>query len=378
MPAGTKDYYAALGVEKNASAEEIKKAFRHKARELHPDVNKAQDAEDRFKEVNEAYDVLSDPTKRDQYDRFGTVSGAAGGGYQYADFGDLFGGGGGFNMEDLFSAFFGGVAGGRGGVRLEGRDMAMQIVITLAEAASGVEKEIVLDRLATCDVCGGTGSTDQSTVVTCPDCGGTGQRVTQRRTFLGTMQTVVSCERCGASGHIVENPCDECQGSGRVPDREHVTVSIPAGIRDGQQIRLRGLGEAGIRGAAAGDLLVTVRIRPDDYLHREGDDLHCRATVSVTQAALGATIRVDGVLEDNDVAVPEGTQHGDTVRVRGRGMPRLNGSGRGDLVVHVAVTVPKKLTQRQRELMEQLAEEFGDQHSEHKTPIQKLKDWLGG
>ena len=381
MPAGTKDYYAELGVDKHATADEIKKAFRHKARELHPDVNNAPDAEDRFKEVNEAYDVLSDPAKREQYDRFGTVNGAAGGGaggYQYADIGDLFGGGGGFNMEDLFSAFFGGVGGARSGVRLEGRDMAMQIVITLAEAASGVDKEIVLDRLATCDVCGGTGSSDQSTVVTCPDCGGTGQRVTQRKTFIGTMQTVAPCERCGASGHIVENPCPECEGSGRVPDRQHVTVTVPAGIRDGQQIRLRGLGEAGIRGAAAGDLLVTVRIRPDDYLHREGDDLHCRATVSVTQATLGATIRVDGVLEDNDVVVPAGTQHGDTVRVRGRGMPRLNGSGRGDLVVHIALTVPKKLTKRQRELMEELAAEFGDQHNEHKTPMQKLKDWLGG
>jgi molecular chaperone DnaJ len=378
VPAGTKDYYAALGVGKEATADEIKKAFRHKARELHPDVNSAPDAEDRFKEVNEAYDVLSDPAKREQYDRFGTVNGAGGGGYQYADFGDLFGGGGGFNMEDLFSAFFGGVSGGRGGVRLEGRDMAMQIVITLAEAASGVEKEIVLDRLATCDVCGGTGSTDKSTVVTCPECGGTGQRVSQRKTFLGTMQTVVPCERCGATGHIVENPCDECQGSGRVPDREHVTVSIPAGIRDGQQIRLRGLGEAGIRGATAGDLLVTVRIRPDDYLHREGDDLHCRATVTITQATLGSKITVDGVLEDNEVTIPAGTQHGDTVRVRGRGMPHLNGSGRGDLIVHVAVVVPKKLSKRQRELMEQLADEFGDQHSEHKTPMQKLKDWLGG
>jgi molecular chaperone DnaJ len=260
---------------------------------------------------------------------------------------------------------------------LEGRDMAMQIVITLAEAAAGVEKEIVLDRLATCDVCGGSGATAESNVVTCPDCGGTGQRVTQRKTFLGTMQTVVPCERCGASGHIVENPCEECQGTGRVPDRQRVTVEVPAGIRDGQQIRLQGLGEAGIRGATAGDLLVTVRIAPDEYLHREGDDLHCRATVSVTQAALGATIKVNGVLEDNEVEIPAGTQHGDTLRLRGRGMPRINHSGRGDLIVHVALSVPRKLTKKQRELMEALAAEFGDEHNEHKTPIQKLKDWLG-
>jgi len=380
VPAGTQDYYSTLGVDRGASADEIKRAFRRKARELHPDVNNAADAEDRFKEVNEAYDVLSDADKRDQYDRYGTVGRGAGGGagYGYADIGDLFGGGAGINMEDLFSAFFGGVGRGGRGVRLEGRDMAMQIVITLAEAASGAEKEIVLDRLATCDVCGGTGSTTDSNTVTCPDCNGTGQRVTQHKTFLGTMQTVAPCERCGASGHIIENPCEECEGSGRVPDRQHVKISIPAGIRDGQQIRVPGMGEAGVRGAAAGDLLVSVRIAPDEYLHREGDDLHCRATVPITQAALGADIHVTGVLEEHEVNVPAGTQHGDTVRVKGAGMPHLNGRGRGDLIVHVAVTVPEKLTKRQRELLEELAREFGEEHAEHLSPLQKLREWLHG
>ena len=383
MPAGTQDYYTTLGVEKTATAEEIKKAFRRKARELHPDVNPAPDAEDRFKEINEAYDVLSDSEKRDQYDRFGSVgsrSQGGPGGYQYVDLNDLFGGSaaGGIGMEDIFSAFFGGAAGGRGGgVRLEGRDMAMSVVITLAEAASGVEKEIVLDRLATCDVCEGSGATPGSSVVTCPECNGTGQRITERRTFLGTMQTAAPCQRCGATGKVVENPCEECQGSGRVPDRQHVTVAIPAGIRDGQAVRLRGMGEAGVRGHAAGDLLVTVRVKPHEYLHREGDDLHGRATVTMTQAALGTDLTVQGVLEDVEVHVPAGTQHGDTVRVKGLGMTRPGGS-RGDMTVHIAVTVPKKLSKRQRELLEQLAEEFGDQHSEHKTPMQKLKDWLGG
>lgn len=378
MPARTQDYYTLLGVEKNATAEEIKKAFRHKARELHPDVNGAADAEDRFKEVNEAYDVLSDPAKRDQYDRFGSAGGRSGGpgGYQYADFGDLFGGGGGVNMEDLFSAFFGGVR--SRGTRLEGRDMAMQLVITLAEAATGVVKEVVLDRLATCDVCGGSGSADGTGVTTCPDCGGTGQRVVQRKTFLGTMQTAAPCERCGATGHIVETPCEECEGSGRVPDRQHVDVNVPAGIRDGQQIRLRGLGEAGIRGAAAGDLIVSVRIAEDDYLHREGDDLHCRATVTIAQAALGVELNVHGVLEEKTVSVPAGSQHSDVVRVKGAGMPRLNSSSRGDLFVHIAVDVPKKLTKRQRELLEEFARESGEETAEHKSTVQKLKDWLHG
>lgn len=381
MPSRTKDYYGALGVDKSATADEIKKAFRRKARELHPDVNSASDAEERFKEINEAYDVLCDPAKRDQYDRFGTVGNGVGGpgGYQYADFGDLFGGAGGFNMEDVFSAFFGGVGASRGGVRLEGRDMAMQIVITLTDAAKGVSKDVTIDRLATCDVCGGSGSTGESKTVTCPDCSGRGQRVVQRQTFIGTMQTVTPCERCGATGHVIENPCEECEGSGRVPDRQHITVEIPAGIRDGQQIRLRGVGEAGIRNAAAGDLLVTVRIAPDEYLHREGDDLHCRATVSMTQAALGAKITVAGVLEDVELDVPAGAQHGDTMRAKGKGMPRVGGGGsRGDLIVHLSVTVPRKLNKKQRELLEALAAESGEEHAEHRSPLDKLKDWLGG
>lgn len=380
MPSSTQDYYELLGVEKTASADEIKKAFRRKARELHPDVNKASDAEERFKEVNAAYDVLSDPAKRDQYDRFGSVGpqGGGGGGYGYADIGDLFGGGaGGFTMEDLFSTFFGGGGGGGRGVRLEGRDMAMQIVITLEEAATGAEKEIVIDRLATCEVCDGTGAADGSEVITCPDCHGSGQRVAMRKTFLGTMQTSVPCERCGATGQVVESPCEECQGSGREPDRQHVTVTIPVGIQDGQQIRLRGLGEAGVRNHAAGDLLVTVRVQADDYLHREGNDLHCRASVTIAQAALGVELHLHGILEENEVEIPAGTQHGDTVRVKGHGMPRFGGSGRGDLIVHVNVEVPRKLTKRQRELLEELAAEFGEATSEHKTPLQKLKDWLG-
>jgi molecular chaperone DnaJ len=375
-----------LGVSKTATAEEIKRAFRHRARELHPDVNKASDAEERFKEVNAAYDVLSDPAKREQYDRFGTVGrgggGATGGpgGYQYVDLNDLFGGGGGFDMGDLFSAFFGGVAGSRAGagVRLEGRDMALTLQITLEEAASGVEKEIVLDHLATCDVCGGTGAEPGSSVITCPDCNGSGQKVTMRKTFLGTMQTVVPCERCGSTGRVVEHPCDECEGSGRVPDRQHVNVHIPEGIRDGQQVRLRGLGEAGIRGAAAGDLIVTVRIAPHEYLHREGDDLHCKASITMTQAALGADLKVCGLLEDNEIHVPHGSQHGDTVRLKGRGMARWGGAGRGDLIVHLGLEVPKKLTKRQKELLKELAQEFGDTKTEEPSPLSKLKDWLRG
>ncbi|MCL2504090.1 MAG: molecular chaperone DnaJ [Coriobacteriia bacterium] len=395
MPSETKDLYTVLGVEKSATSDEIKKAFRRKARELHPDVNKAADAEERFKEANEAYDVLSDPAKREQYDRFGTVGsrpgapgpgGGFGGGYSYVDLGDIFGGGfggssgGGFGMGDLFSAFFGGTVGGGSArrARAEGRDMAMRILVTLQEAAVGVDREIVLDRLATCEECAGTGAAAGSEVKSCPECNGTGQKVTVRRTFIGSMQTAAPCENCGATGEIIESPCEECAGSGRIPDRQHVTVTVPAGIRDGQQIRLREMGEAGIRGAAAGDLLVTVRIKPDEYLHREGDDLHCQASISITQAALGAEIKVPGVLEENEVRVSAGTQHGSTIRQKGQGMPRLNSQTRGDLIVHVAVQVPKKLTKKQRELMTQLAEEFGDDATTTKNPLEKLRDWLTG
>lgn len=381
MPAGTKDYYATLGVERSATPEEIKKAFRRRARELHPDVNGAPDAEERFKELNEAYDVLSDPSKREMYDRYGTVGRGVGGAGPtgYGDVGDFFGGGGGVTMEDLFSAFFGGAYGGRGGqqVRREGRDMALNLSITLEEAASGVAKEVVLDRLAPCDVCGGSGLGPNGHVVTCPDCGGTGQRVETRRTFLGMMQTAVPCPTCGQTGQVIEDPCPECQGSGRVPDRERITIDVPAGIADGQQLRVRGMGEAGIRGAAAGDLLVNVRVRADEFIHRQGDDLHCSARVTITQAALGADIKVCGVLgEENEVHIPAGTQHGDTIRDKGRGMPRLRGGDRGDLYVHVDLQVPKKLSKRQRELLEELAGEFGDATSAERTPLQRLKDWF--
>jgi molecular chaperone DnaJ len=203
--------------------------------------------------------------------------------------------------------------------------------------------------------------------------------VTVRKTFIGQMQTVVPCERCGATGHVVERPCEECQGSGRVPDRQHVNVSVPAGINDGQQIRLRGLGEAGIRGAAAGDLIVAVHIAAHEFIHREGNDLHCKSNVSIAQAALGATLSVCGLLEDNEVHIPAGTQHGDTVRLKGRGMPRMGGGGsRGDLIVHVGIQVPKKLTKRQKELLRELSEELGDATSADESTLEKLKHWLRG
>ena len=375
-----KDLSEILGVSKDASESEIKKAFRRRARELHPDVNKAADAEDQFKELNEAYDVLSDPNKRAQYDRFGTIPGAAGGGYGggsgYVDFDDLFGGGFG-GMGDIFSSFFGG-QGGQGGrpARKEGRDMGVGLRITLEEVARGVEKEIVYDRLAPCPDCKGTGLGENGKVVTCPECGGKGRVVSVQRTFLGDMQTATTCKKCNGTGSSIENPCPECEGQGRVPDRQRVTVKVPAGIRDGQQLRVGGFGEAGIQGAQAGDLIVTCRVQPHEFFERDGDDLHGRANVSFIQAILGAEIEIDGIMPDEKVQVriPAGCQNEQVVRVKGFGMPRLKSDIRGSMYVHVNVVIPEKITKKQRELLEKLADEMGEEVAAPRSPLQKLRD----
>ena len=350
-----KDLYAILGVSKDATDAEIKKAFRRKARELHPDVNKAPDAEDRFKELNEAYDVLSDANKRAQYDRFGTIPGAAGG---------------------PAGGFFGGAAGGRATVRKEGRDMGVGLRLTLEEVAAGAKKEIVYDRLAPCEVCNGSGKAEGGKEIDCPDCHGRGRVVTVQHTFLGDMQTASMCSTCGGTGKVIDKPCEECEGQGRIPDRQHVTVEVPAGIREGQQLRVTGFGEAGMHGARPGDLIVTCRIQPHEFFEREGDNLHARANVSFIQATLGAEIEIDGIFHDEKVMVrvPEGCQNEQVIRVKGMGMPRLKSTERGDMSVHITVLIPKKVTKKQRELLEKVAEEFGEDVAAPRSPLQKLRD----
>ena len=254
--------------------------------------------------------------------------------------------------------------------------MGVGLRLTLEEVATGVKKEIVYDRLAPCPDCEGTGMAEGGKEVTCPECDGRGRVVTVQRTFLGDMQTASTCTKCGGTGKTIDNPCPECEGQGRVPDRQRVTVEVPAGIRDAQQLRLSGFGETGLRGAASGDLIVTCRIQPHEFFERDGDDLHCRANVSIVQASLGAEVEVDGIFENEKVTVriPEGLQNGQTVRCKGFGMPRLRSDARGDLYVHVTVSVPKKVTKKQRELLEQLAHEFGEDVAEARTPLQKLRD----
>lgn len=366
------DYYEVLGVSRDASAEDIKKAFRRRARETHPDVSDSDGAEESFKRINEAYEILSDPQKREMYDRYGTADPRSTG------FGDGYAGGTDFfGMDDLFSVFFGGVRGAAAQVRTEGRDLQTQVVVTLEEAAAGASKDVTITRAYACPTCHGTGAAAGGSVQTCAACGGTGQRRTQRRTFLGVMETSAPCDRCAATGKVVDVPCETCRGQGRVTGSDSVRVQVPPGVPDGFTIRVPGRGEAGVRGARAGDLHVIVRLAQHEFLHREGSDLHVMAGINIAQAALGGTITIPGLGGDVEVAFGGGVHTGDTVRVRGRGMPRMNG-GAGDFIVHLDVLAPKRLTKRQRELLEELGSSLGTGKGDYRTPLSKIKDWLGG
>lgn len=374
-----RDYYEVLGVDRDADQRTIKRAFLKKARKVHPDVSDAPDAEERFKELNEAYSVLSDEQKRANYDRYGTAEGPMGSGY--VDFSDIFGG---MGMDDIFSSFFGGGAAGGGArgrqVRRQGRDMAISMSVTLEEAALGCTKTISYDRLAPCEDCHGTGSPEGISEKPCPRCHGTGFVTTVQRSIFGQVQSSSPCPDCGGEGTVLEQPCEMCDGQGRTPTHEKVDVKIPAGISSGRQLRVRGYGEAGYRGAASGDLIVSVSVEPHERFERTGDDLLCTLEISMVQAALGCTIEVSGIMPDERIVftIPAGTQYGDTVAVDGLGMPRMGGGGaRGRALGRVKVVIPQRLTGEQRELLMKYAKAAGESVSEGKRSVgEKIRDAL--
>jgi molecular chaperone DnaJ len=347
MATTERDYYELLGVSRDASGEEIKRAFRRLARELHPDVSEAPDADHRFREVVEAYEVLSNSERRQLYDRFGHA-GLRGGGFQPTAF-DL------GSLSDLFSAFFGddlfgvGARAGRG----RGADIAAEVEIDLAEVVTGTKREVPFGVAVPCGRCAGSGAEPDTPVRSCPTCGGNGRVQQVSRSVFGEFVRSGTCPTCSGSGKLVEHPCEECRGAGRVIEERTLEVDIPAGIHDGQRIRLSGEGHAGTLGGRAGDVYVEVRVRQDERFVREGNDVYTTVDLTITQAAVGATVSVPTLEGDHELTFEPGTQPGEVRVLRGKGLPVLQGFGRGNQRVLVNVVVPRYLTDEQRRLLEE-------------------------
>ena len=372
MPEQKRDYYEVLGVSKGASDDEIKKAYRKLAKKYHPDMNPGdKEAEAKFKEVNEAYSILSDSEKRARYDQFGHAgvdpnygAGGPGGGFGGFDMGDI-------DLGDIFGSFFGGGFGGFGGSASsrrngpqKGESLRASLTISFEEAAFGCEKEINLNRTEECEACHGSGAEPGTTAETCPDCRGTGVVRVQQRTGGFAFSSTAPCSRCRGTGKIIHTPCKACGGSGSVKKTKRVTVSIPAGIDDGQAISLRGQGNAGKNGGPAGDLIVAVHVKPHPQFHRDGTTVLYEQPVTFYQAVMGAELEVptiDGKVKYN---LPAGTQTGTTFRLRGKGIPELRGRGRGDQYVTVRVQVPTSLNGEQKEALRAFAEAMGEDVSE--------------
>jgi molecular chaperone DnaJ len=370
-----RDYYEVLGVQKGADDAAIKKAYRQLAKKLHPDVNPGnQQAEEKFKEVNEAYQVLSDAQKRAAYDQYGFD------GPQAQGFGGGAGGFGGFgfdsiNVDDIFSSFFGGGMHRQRNGPIPGDDLRYDITLTFEEAAKGCEKQLDLVRDEECDVCHGSGAKPGTSPQTCPTCGGAGQvRITQNTAF-GRIQNVRTCSNCRGTGSIISDPCAKCGGRGKVRGSKRRTIKIPAGIDNGQILTIRGQGEAGERGGEPGDLLVVVSVRPHKLFKRDGANLYLDLPITFAQAALGGEIDVPTLDKPLKYQVPEGTQPGHTFRIRGKGIPYLRGTGRGDLFLTVLVDVPKKLSDKQKELLRQFDNAVeNSQYEQKKSFFGRVKD----
>jgi molecular chaperone DnaJ len=363
-----RDYYEVLGVSRDAGPDELKKAYRRLALQFHPDRNPGDaQAEDRFKEASEAYAVLSDADKRRQYDRFGFEGVGTGGpgGFPggFGDFTDLF--------NDLFGDLFGGRMGARRGRGQRGADLRYNFELDLADVLEGREATLDLPKMTECETCAGSGAREGTQPQRCTRCDGTGQAIFQQ----GLFRISRPCELCQGEGWVVRDPCPTCRGTGRTEGQKTIKVRIPPGVDDGMRLRLAGEGEAGVAGGPPGDLYVVIRLRPNPFFERDGTDLLCEVPVPFTQAALGAEIEVPTLEGKVKMRIPEGTQPGKVLRLRGKGVPALGSRTRGDQLVRVFVEVPTKLTDRQRELLEQLAEESGTEA----TPVtrgflEKLKD----
>ncbi len=357
-----RDYYDILGVNRSADKTEIKSAFRKLAREYHPDVSKHDDAEAKFKEINEAYEVLSDDDKRARYDRFGHAGVSGNGGFSGAG-GVGFGG-----FEEIFEEFFSSFGGaGRGGSRRRGprpgADRRVDVTITFEESVFGAEKEVEFERLEVCETCAGSGAAPGTSPIKCVQCAGTGEVRQVQQTFLGPMVQVTTCPRCNGRGETIQTPCTTCKGNGRVRRRAALSVQIPAGVREGLQIQIRGEGDMGEKDAPQGNLYCVVHVQEHEFFKRRENDIVLEISINVAQAALGDKIVIPTVDGDVELQVPPGTQTGRVFRLRGKGIPRLrtdgSNSGRGDQLVYVQVEIPTKLSDEQRELFEKLAGTMG-------------------
>ncbi len=357
MATGQRDYYDVLGVPRSADAQEMKKAYRKLAMEYHPDRNPSEDAAEKFKEINQAYEVLSDEQKRQMYDRFGHAGvegNAAGNGFDgFHNFEGGFG--------DIFDAFFGG--GQRGGRRrrgpARGADLRFNMRLTFEEAVFGVEREIEFQRQERCTRCAGKGAEPGTELATCPECNGAGEIRRSQQSIFGQFVNVAACARCSGEGKIVPEPCEDCRGTGRIRAPRKIAVKVPAGVDDGSQIRLAGEGEAGARGGESGNLYVVLSVAEHERFQRVEDHIVLELPVNVAQAALGAELSIPTLDGDMELEIPAGTQSGEDFVIRAKGVPHLRGGGRGDMVVRVTVVVPESLSDEQRELLEKLAETMG-------------------
>ena len=373
--ADKRDYYEVLGVPRNASAEEIKKAYRKLAREYHPDVNKAPDAEAKFKEVKEAYDVLSDDQKRARYDQFGHEDPAAGfgggaGGFSGADFG---------GFGDIFDMFFGG--GGRRDPNApqRGNDLQYTLTIEFKEAVFGKETDITIPRTETCDTCHGSGAKPGTRPETCSVCRGTGQQEIAQNTPFGRIVNRRVCSACGGRGKIVRERCTTCGGSGQVKRQRKIHIKIPAGVDDGSQLRISGEGEAGLRGGPPGDLYVVLRVKSHPFFEREDDDIYCEVPLTFVQAALGDEIEIPTLTEKVKLKIPPGTQTGTYFRLKGKGVPRLRGFGQGDQHVKVTVVTPTNLNEEQKELLRRFAGLSGEKtHEQQQNIFERMRKAIMG